>query len=107
MFSSCLDALDAGRDESGITTIADPARFGGSLNVYCDQESFGGGWMVVQRRGQFGNPIDYFDRVRQYFNKKIKTFLTLVLFFAQDKTRIKAHNQYVLRNGVGHLKGTG
>ena len=31
-----------------------------------DPAGIGGGWTVIQRRGQFGNPMDYFDRVKEY-----------------------------------------
>ena len=41
--------------ESGVYRIALDQQ---NTTVYCDA----GGWTVVQSRGQFGNPIDYFYR---------------------------------------------
>ena len=47
--SSCLELLDAGFRQSGVYTIRLPST-NTLLNVSCDQETDGGGWLVIQRR---------------------------------------------------------
>ncbi|GFQ67202.1 techylectin-5A [Trichonephila clavata] len=60
----CGEVLDNGNTESGIYTIWPRSRVSKyeSLEVYCDMETAGGGWTVIQRRGDFGNAQNYFDK---------------------------------------------
>nr|P85031.1 RecName: Full=Techylectin-like protein [Phoneutria nigriventer] len=39
------------------------------IDVYCDMVTDGGGWTVIQRRGDFHGPIDYFYKDWQSYKK--------------------------------------
>ncbi|GFX72046.1 techylectin-5A [Trichonephila clavipes] len=60
----CKEVLENGNTESGVYTIWPRSRHANceAIEVYCDLETAGGGWTVIQRRGDYGNAQNYFDK---------------------------------------------
>ena len=63
-FTSCLDVLNAGHTRSGVYTIRIPNTYPGIVDVYCDQETDGGGWLVFQRR--LDGSVDFYKLWEDY-----------------------------------------
>ncbi|XP_012282040.1 uncharacterized protein LOC105700607 [Orussus abietinus] len=59
---SCVDLLNAGMRESGVYYLQIRGTTYWFLKVYCEQDIAEGGWTVIQRRDDFGEPRENFNR---------------------------------------------
>ncbi|XP_015117560.1 angiopoietin-related protein 2 [Diachasma alloeum] len=59
---SCVDLLNAGMRESGVYYLQIRGTTYWFLKVFCEQEIAEGGWTVIQRRDDFGEPRENFNR---------------------------------------------
>ncbi|CAL1292437.1 unnamed protein product [Larinioides sclopetarius] len=67
----CEEVLQNGQVETGIYTVWPRSRIHEykPLQVYCDMHTDGGGWTVIQRRGDFGRSKDYFFKDWESYKK--------------------------------------
>nr|XP_012225823.1 PREDICTED: angiopoietin-related protein 2-like [Linepithema humile] len=59
---SCVDLLNAGMRDNGVYYLQIRGTTYWFLKVYCEQEIADGGWTVIQRRDDFGEPRENFNR---------------------------------------------
>jgi UDP-3-O-[3-hydroxymyristoyl] glucosamine N-acyltransferase len=66
--TSCQSLYQAGVTASGVYSI-DPQNDGNSLEVYCEQDLFGGGWTLISNRAEDTSNIESCgSRVRDFFS---------------------------------------
>ncbi|GFV68641.1 techylectin-5A [Trichonephila clavipes] len=67
----CEEVFRSGQIKSGVYTIWPRSRVTEDrpLEVFCDMETDGGGWTVIQRRGNFSRPNDYFYKDWESYKK--------------------------------------
>lgn len=59
---SCVELMNAGMRQSGVYYLQIRGTTYWFLKVYCEQEIADGGWTVIQRRDDFGEPRENFNR---------------------------------------------
>ncbi|KAK5642803.1 hypothetical protein RI129_008970 [Pyrocoelia pectoralis] len=59
---SCVDLLNVGMRQSGVYYLQIRGTTYWFLKVYCEQDIADGGWTLIQRRDDFGEPRENFNR---------------------------------------------
>ncbi|KFM82351.1 Techylectin-5A, partial [Stegodyphus mimosarum] len=67
----CSEVLFNGHNISGVYTLWPMSRVltSESVKAYCDMDTEGGGWTVIQRRGNFSRPVDYFYKTWEEYKR--------------------------------------
>ncbi|CAL1300200.1 unnamed protein product [Larinioides sclopetarius] len=104
----CSEILENGGRKSGEHRIWLRNRImkGKGAKVFCDMETDGGGWTVIQRRGQFGNEEDYFVRTWEQYKHGFGN-LTEEFWLGNDKIfALTNQGQYSVRFDMTDANGT-
>ncbi|XP_067118159.1 techylectin-5B-like [Centruroides vittatus] len=103
----CQELMENGVVESGIYEVCPKNRIKEPLcfEVYCDMDKDGGGWTLLERRGDFGYPPDYFYRNWQDYSQGFGD-LNKEFWLGLDKMHsLTKQGNYFLRFNLKDLKG--
>ncbi|GIY03325.1 techylectin-5A [Caerostris darwini] len=104
----CEEVLKNGQKTNGVYTIWPRSRIfeKESVRVYCDMKTLGGGWTVIQRRGDFGSPENYFSKSWNYYKKGFGT-LTRDFWIGNDVIYALTNQaSYTVRFEMQHSNST-
>ena len=99
-YTSCLDYLNNGYTKSGVYMIYIPSTKS-ELNVYCDQDTDGGGWLVFQRRKD--GSVDFYQNWSEY--KKGFGEITGEFWLGNDNLNLLTRNYQELRVDLSDFQG--
>ena len=100
LFTSCLDYLNNGYTKSGVYMIYIPNTTT-ELNVYCDQDTDGGGWLVFQRRKD--GSVDFYQDWSEY--KKGFGEITGEFWLGNDNINLLTRENQELRVDLSDFQG--